>query len=118
MFATSDMACKVLPLLDAYRHCSPEMNFGPSYLAHKFYIDFAYHFIKFVSEHLLCLTDHFAVFFNSCKVGFYTEFGKVVHVLTDFRKQKYYRTLQFWTLKEGIRQIYNPADTDIAETKV
>ena len=43
-----------------------------------------------------------------------TEFGKIVYILVDFGKQEYCWTRKFCILKDGMRQIPNPTDNDIA----
>ena len=43
---------------------------------------------------------------------FSTEFGKIVYILADYRKQDYCRRRKFCILKDGIRQSFNPTDTD------
>ena len=45
---------------------------------------------------------------------FSMEFGKIVYILADFGKQEYCQTRKFCVLKDGIRQSYNPTDTNIA----
>ena len=44
---------------------------------------------------------------------FSTEFGKFVYILVDFGKQEYCRTRENCILKVGIRQSFNPTDTNI-----
>ena len=48
------------------------------------------------------------------RLMFSAEFGKIVYILVDFGKQEYCRTRKFCILKDGIRQCFNPTDTDIA----